>query len=565
MRRYILIIAVAALFMQACAKQGMPSGGPKDTEPPRQLGSTPGSRTLNFNGDGFYIGFDEYVVLKDAENNIIVSPPMANKPEYRTKGKGIQVRFRDSLLENTTYLFQFKDAVADFNEGNLLPSLEYVFSTGNNIDSMTIGGSTLDALTLKAREEAVSMWLFTPEQHAALILSRSDTSVKAPKPTYVTRCDKNGNFRFNYIRPGAYHIVAVQDEDKNMQIGNAESVAFLDSLVEATTMPVTTADSTDTTRHSITIDNELKMMLFAPQSDKQRVTGSDFIAAGKVRLTTMLPMEDPAIDCMGEEVRWIVNTRRDTVTLWTMREQCDSLKLIVRDATGLHDTLNMRWRPKKPARGLSQSLATLPADKTGMKFTTTNLPFYDTLTLVFSTPMDSSRCIFDSAARIMSLKDSSVAYCDAAIDIDGMHIRLLQTFSPGERYEIDIPKGIFHDIYGNANDSLHAAMVVSKVEDYGNLTLTVENETDSPLVVELLDGADKVVRRCSIAESSVVPFLHLKPAKYSIRLIVDSNGNGKWDTGDFGILRQPERVVYFPKSLDIRSNWDFNEKMSVSK
>ena len=154
-----VILVVLSVFLSACAKQGMPSGGPKDVTPPKMRNAQPDNGTLNFNSNGFYVEFDEYVVLKDADNNILVSPPLKNKPDYRTKGHGIQVRLHDTLQPNTTYLFQFKNAVADFNEGNLLPSFEYVFSTGSSIDSMTLRGRVLDAHSLEARKETVTVIL----------------------------------------------------------------------------------------------------------------------------------------------------------------------------------------------------------------------------------------------------------------------------------------------------------------------------------------------------------------------------------------------------------------------
>ena len=152
----ILLSAIAV----GCAKQGFPSGGPKDTQPPVAGEAMPPSGTTNFTAQSFYIPFDEYVVVKDAENNILVSPPMKRKPEYTPKGHGLMVKIKDTLRENTTYLFQFKGAIADLNEGNALESYEYAFSTGAILDSMTLSGTVLDALTLKAREEPVTVMLY---------------------------------------------------------------------------------------------------------------------------------------------------------------------------------------------------------------------------------------------------------------------------------------------------------------------------------------------------------------------------------------------------------------------
>ena len=231
-----IALPLLAFLLAACAKQGMPGGGPKDVTPPMVKSITPENRTLNFNGKQFYIEFDEYVEIKNAENNVIVSPPLKNRAEYKTKGKGVIVTLHDTLSPNTTYLFQFIEAIADFNEGNLLPSMEYVFSTGDYVDSMSIRGKVSDALELSPREETVSVWLFENDKYGELIASLIDTIVKAPGPDYVTRCDKQGRFSFNSIKPGRYRVVAIQDEDKNTKIGPTESVGFCDDILESRNM-----------------------------------------------------------------------------------------------------------------------------------------------------------------------------------------------------------------------------------------------------------------------------------------------------------------------------------------
>ena len=561
----IIPILIIAFLLQACAKQGMPSGGPKDTAPPKVLAVTPENKTTNFNATGFSISFDEYVVLKDAENNILVSPPLKTKPEYRTKGKSIVVRLADSMQSNTTYIFQFNNAIADFNEGNLIESYSYVLSTGSFIDSMSISGKVRDAQLQKPREETISVWLFTKEQHATLLQSLNDTSAKPPTPSYATRCNKDGSFAFNYIRPGNYHIVALVDDDKNMQIGLSESVAFIDSTVIA--VPMKKADSTsadsslatrpiDTSQVTTTVLN-----IFTPATERQRLTGSNFTAAGKVRITSLQPLEKPQIVSPNEEIFWHINDNRDTITLWTLREKCDSLSLMVSDPTGINDTLRLRWRPKKGKTG--PSLESMQIDKTGMKLSTTKLHYFDTLALLFSNPINPSRCLSDSTVSVLRLKDSSLFKCNTVCDSGQMKIIIAGHFQQGENYTLRIPAGTFHDIYGNANDSLSAIINVSKAEEYGNLNLTVDNSSNDAIIVELLDENNKVSQRKTLTGNGKLEFPHLKPAKYRIRATIDSNNNGKWDTGNFGKQQQPERVVFHPQTLDIRANWDFNETLTI--
>ena len=552
-----IFVFVAAMLAAGCAKQGMPSGGPKDVTPPKTLRTTPENRSMGFTGDQFYVEFDEYVTIKDAENNILVSPPMATKPEYKTKGKGVLVKIKDTLQHNTTYLFQFKNAIADFNEGNLLPSLEYVFSTGSYIDSMSIGGSVVDALTFEPREDAISVWLMTVPDGEGFMASYGDTAAPAPKLAYTTRCDKDGSFRFNYIRPGQYNIFAVCDENKNNQIDAGEALAFRQESVEAVNMGDSIADST---ANAGADRGSVKLMLFTPKTGKQRITGSDFTAAGKVRITTLLPMAEPTIDCGGEEVIWRFNASRDTLTLWTLREKCDSLHITISDTTGIQDTLRLRWRPKKT---LTPSLP-----QSDIKLNFKKIPYYDTLALLFGTPLAAGQEKVDSAVCITQLKDSTMSYCPVFVDSSLLKAWIGFDFSQGEKYAVRIAKGQLTNIYGNGNDSLQATVEVTRAEEYGNLNVNItpgEPMLPGFAIVQLLNEKGTVIasKRAFIGIETA-KFQHLTPGKYRVRAIVDSNNNGEWDTGDFGTLRQPEKVIYLPKTLDIRANWDFEETIEIS-
>ena len=552
-----ILFFIAFLTLYGCAKQGMPTGGPKDTEPPRILSASPANGTLNFNDNEFYVAFDEYVVLKDVENNIIVSPPFKNKPEYRTKGKGVQVRLKDSLLENTTYLFQFKNAIADFNEGNLLPSFDYVFSTGNYIDSMTIGGRVVDALTHGPLEDAISVWLMSLSDGERFMTTWGDSTASAPTIAYTTRCDKDGTFRFNHIRPDTYNIFAIKDENKNQQLDPGEGVAFLQEHVEAKNIKDSVV--VGNSLHSVADIDTVQLYLFSPKNDKQRITGSNFIAAGKIRITSMLPMTNPTILSGDEETTWNLNDNRDTLTIWTFRQKCDSIQLIVSDSSGIQDTMRLRWRPKKV--GLNQ----LPQNNSRLNYS--KLPFFDTLAILFSTPLAAMQS-GDSIVSIMRLKDSSVTICSALLYYDLLKAAIPYSFIQGEKYAVYISKGKLKDIYNQDIDSLKAVVEVTRAEDYGNLKMQLVDSSksvNSPLTVQLLDEKGKVLSERAAAVNDYVEFKNLKPAKYKIRAIVDNNGNGKWDTGDFAQQQQPEQVLYFHKTLDIRANWDFDEKFEVGR
>ncbi|MCR5193534.1 MAG: Ig-like domain-containing protein [Bacteroidales bacterium] len=553
-----LALPLLAFLLASCAKQGMPGGGPKDVTPPKVKSITPENRTLNFNGNRFYIEFDEYVVVKNAENNVIVSPPLKNRAEYKTKGKGVMVTLHDTLSPNTTYLFQFKEAIADFNEGNLLPSMEYVFSTGDYVDSMSVRGKVSDALLLSPREETVTVWLYETSKYDDLIASLNDTAVKAPLPDYVTRCDKQGLFSFNSIKPGHYRVVAIQDEDKNTKIGADESVGFSADVFESHNM-----------RDSVMVDSTLRcaadektadIFIFTPdQKGVQRLTSSAFVAQGKIRVTSLLPMVNPSLYAGSEQLRFRMNSTSDTMTVWTLREKCDSLQLVVSDPSGIQDTLNLRWRVK---RTRDKNIA-LSSNGDGMSLSSKSPAYFDTMSLRFSTPMDIAKCKTDSVVSIMDMKDSSMCFCGVYFDSTEMNARIEFTLRQGAKYDISVTRGSFVDIYGHANDSLRTTITVSSKEDYGNINLHVVSDNTSALIVQLTNEKGDIVRQRQLESGGDAVFLNLTPAKYRVRVVVDSNGNGRWDTGDIKLQRLPERVVYIPQTINVRANWDFEETITI--
>ena len=525
LRKSCLLLSTLLLIV-ACAKQGFPSGGPKDITPPKVLGASPANETRHFAGNQFFIEFDEYVVLKNADNNVLVSPPLAQKPEYTTKGHGVLVKLRDTLRSNTTYLFQFKEAIADFNEGNVLSSYEYVFSTGDRMDTLMLAGNVTDARNGKPWKETLTVLAYRP----------GDTL-----PAFVTRADKQGAFAFHYIPEGRYHLVALEDKNKNLAVDSVEAVAWDTAYYDA-------VDSIDSLRMA-------SLHLSAPDRRVQRVLKADFSARGRITVSTLLPMQHPVVE--GEPHQWRLNARRDTLSLWCLNEQCDSAVLILTDE-GLHDTLRLRYRApaSRGRRGTTQP-PKVPLLRT---LCDGNRAFYDSLMLAFTTPVTAAR---DSLqAEVLCLKDSSRAFYPILLDTDGMQARIAATLRSGEEYRVSIAAGLFTDLYGHPTDSLAFKLTP---KDYGTLKVHITNKTGYPLLVEVLDKRDTVVASGRVAESAASPvtFIHLSAGEYRLRAVIDRNGDGRWTTGDYTLGRQPEGYYLFDKTLQLREKWEMEEKWLV--
>lgn len=519
----VFIFHLSVFILTGCAKQGYPTGGPKDTTPPQTLGAKPANESRNFSARQFFIQFDEYVVLKNPDENVLVSPPLRQKPEYSTKGHGVLVRLKDTLQANTTYLFQFKEAIADFTEGNVLPSYEYVFSTGDRMDTLMLAGTVANARDGKPWKESLSVLAYRPGDSL---------------PALVTRTDKQGRFAFHYIPEGNYRLVAVEDKNKNLVVDSTEAVAW-DTLFHAA------VDSIDSTRMA-------SLHISTPDRRAQRILKAEFTERGRIVVSTLLPLQRPAVQ--GEPHQWRLNPRRDTLTLWCLNEQCDSTVLILTD-DGLHDTLRLRYR-QPLRRGHSAQPPKEPLLKT---LCDGNRAFYDSLLLAFSKPVNPA--VERPQAELLHLKDSTLGLCPVVLDSSGMRARLDTILRSGEEYRVRLAPGLFSDLYGHPTDSLTFQLTP---KDYGTLTLHVTNRTGLPLIVEVLDKRDTIVQHTSLGTpSATLRFIHLPAGDYRLRAVVDRDGDGRWTTGDYRLGRQPEEHYLFDKTLQLREKWEMEERWTV--
>lgn len=197
----LIVIFFSAIIPTGCANIIPPSGGPRDTLPPRLLTVTPHDSTLNFNSNRIVFTFDEYVDLQEVQNNLLFTPTFEMNPEVSVRSKTVTVRFRDSLLPNTTYLLNFGNAIRDINESNPLRNFMYTFSTGSSLDTVTLSGKVILAENGKADSTLIVM----------LHRNLTDSAVIKERPVYVARVDAAGNYRFRNLPRDTFALYALGD------------------------------------------------------------------------------------------------------------------------------------------------------------------------------------------------------------------------------------------------------------------------------------------------------------------------------------------------------------------
>lgn len=531
--KYTTIFAVVVLsaFFFSCANVGYPSGGEVDKTAPKATAFEPTNETKNFTSNNIVIHFDEYIQLKDVDNQVLISPPFEHKAEIVAKGKYVSIKIKDTLLPNTTYLFQFKNAIVDNNEGNALPSLDYVFSTGDHLDSLSVKGKVVDGLTLK------------PDENIAVLLYSefTDSAIAKSHPVYMTKTDKNGVFKFKYLKQGLYKIIALKDDDRSLTYNNAsEKMAFSTDTI----LPAYIIDSVDTA------DSGLILHTFLPEVGEQRITDSKMTKSGKAIITTLYPLVNAAITSPENELITVLNKSCDTLEVWTTKPT-DSLTLMIKDPSGIDDTLKLRYFKKKGRQGKENFY------KTNAKAT---VPYFDSIKMTFTNPIDS---VMDNGKIVCVQTKTDTFYTSLILDQARLHALVALKLQPDSSYTMLIPKGKIVDIYGTPNDSITLKTKANTPNDYGAITIKLVPATDTvQYIIQLLTEKDEVIAE-KIYTGNALTFLNITAGKYKIRAILDVNANGQWDTGNYWQHLQPEKVYYFPKTLELRNNWEIEETFDI--
>lgn len=515
-----------------CASIQQPMGGPKDSIPPKILSETPPNLTRNFNAEKIVIEFDEYVKLSNTQKEISVSPDVEQPINPRVKRKTIEVALPDSLEANTTYTINFGKAIGDFNEGNPLLNYSYVFSTGNVIDSLSISGNVIDALTKK------------PEKEIAVILipTRQDSIFGKRKANIFTITDTSGNFQLKNLREDTYRIYALKEENSD-RVYNApgEYIGFLtDSIVL----------NKDTSGIHLEISKGIPTD-FRLLDRKIEPTGKiSFVFNKPLKRPDIVVLHPPQLD---ETKQITYNTTRDTASMWLAELTFDSLKVQIADQGAVLDSVTLRrGRNEKYDRDFL-----ILDNLSGNKVTRVKH-----VQLTAASPVQS----IDRNKIILTEDSIPRTNFQLAKDTTAPSRYVLRyNWRPKRNYQLSLEEGAFLGFFGDKNKSVSKSFTMNETENFGDIVLNITlPDTSHQYLVQLInEKMDYIYRSVPIRKSGKIPFRQFPGGKYTIRIIYDENNNDEWDPGDVYLKRQPERVWYLGKTFIIRANWEQEEPITV--
>ncbi len=524
--KYIAFLSASLLLLTNCAKRGTITGGKKDTIAPKIINSLPENFTTNFKGNEIKINFDELIKVKDINKQLIISPPMKKQPIIVPQGsasKYISIKILDTLVPNTTYSFNFGQSITDNNEGNPYSQFKYVLSTGSYVDSLTVVGKVKDAYEQKP-DSFISVMLYDAKTF-------TDSTVYKETPLYITSTlDSLKVFSLENLKEGSYKIVAIKDKANNNKYNpDTDKIGFID-------YPITIPTSDMFELELFQEKKPFKTFKPTQESNNKLFLGYEGDFKNTSISASYNNKEVPI------KIARFPEKNKDSVQIFYPNVKMDSIQITVKNGT-YSKNFTSKLKNLKEADSLDI------VNKTGAV-----LPFRDAFVLKTTTPV----VTIDESKIILKNKDSvAVKFTTKYHDFD-QEIAFDFKKEENEKYTIELFPGAVKDLYNKSNDSLKFNFATKQLSDYGNLKINLINVKRFPFIIELLDKNEVLYKATSTKETSIY-FETIDPKLYTIRIIYDDNSDNEWTTGNYLAKKQAEEIIYFPKLIDVRANWDVEQ------
>ncbi len=521
---YVLCLAVLPIILNNCAQVAQPPGGKKDTLAPKLVESVPKSRQNNFKGKTIELFFDEYIQAENLNQKTIITPGTGNTFTYKLKPTSLELTFNEPFKDSTTYTISFTDAIRDASERNPASNLKLVFSTGSELDSLRVTGTVTDINSSTTVADAL----------VGLYAVKDTMDATRQKPIYYSKTDTSGNFSIENVRENTYELMAIRDANSNFTFNPlTEKIGFVkDRIVLKKSM------------------DGIKINVFGQNNAPVRVSRSDARYDGytmqldKGILSYSVAFRQPA-DSLPS-----VLLSPTQLKFFRAKATADTIPVVITaiDSIGtttlLKQRLNFRVKNRKDRPEVfSYSPDPQPSDAVESKFV---------WKLKFNKPVnkidtDSIRINIDSS-RTEPFRPESLTWSNG-------HSEFSYPFDTKARKFVKIRLGrtAFTSVLGDSIAPVTYTYTIINPEEYGLISGNVVTKEPN-YFLELLNEQGQVVKRSNNQPSYV--FRNIKPGKYRLRLTIDLNKNGRWDTGDYQKKLPPEPIVFSSTPMVIRQNFE---------
>ncbi len=534
------------LLLYGCAQIVKPTGGPKDTTPPKALNFLPENKSILFNSKKIVIRFNKYIQLKDIQNQLVISPPLKNFPKVTVVGgKSMEITIKDTLHDSTTYTFNFGNSIADITEGNILHNFRYVFSTGAYLDSLSLTGKIIDAFTQTPIKDGIIM----------LYSSANDSAPYKMLPYYYARSDEKGAYKIENIKEGTYRVIALSKTGTDyFYHPYTEEIGFINKPIK------------------IKANDTANLSLFTEINAKVHVLKTKALEQNRILIVFNAPADSTSIKPLNLASDTIYysylqySQTADTVNYWLYTPRLDSLKFIVKRNNKVLDTSVISYFPGKVHKKVSEK----PPLNLILNVHNNQQDFDYHSAITIQSPYPIAK--IKRGLIYLTKRKDTLRFTE---DTSGLpfSIALHSVLEGDSAYQLFIAPGVFTDYSGRVNDTIKYHFITDMPTFFGTLKLNLKVTRTIPYIVQLLDAHGNVARQDNITDSSAMSpsggkgvtlnYDALPPANYTIRVIDNVKGTGKWTTGNYMKGIQPAKVYYFPQTITIRSDWDVVQNWQV--
>lgn len=534
----VLITFLAFIFTEmllSCAQIVAPTGGKKDTLAPKLVRSFPVNQSKNFRGKMVELQFDEYTNVDNIQQQLLITPNIEGSYSHKIMPKGVRVTFDQPFRENTTYSLNFREAIKDITERNPAKNVRIVFSTGNVIDSIRVEGNVVDMFEDKGVLDAtVGLYVY------------SDTLTPTKiKPYYFTKTDSSGHFVIENIKAGKYRVFAVTDGNNNLLFDETkEKIGFITDTLNLE------ENKTNISLYLARINNVAVKVL------KTRATANYYyieLNRGIKQTKIQFEKKEDSLTYQLENPRTlkIYNTKGTA-------NDTTKVKLILTDS--LDRTVNIdqkiRFRPKgKKEESVKESFKYDITPRVGDDIDLKEMPY----TIVFNKPIkyfDPSKIqILNDTLKQVPLKAEDFTWNEGKTEL---RFKPQNPIKPKEQVELRIAKETFISIENDTNSTVKNLYPLRDPENYGVIAGKVTNPSKKDCIVQILNENRELVRELFMKGTGTYTFDYLKAGQYTLRLIVDNNGNKRWDSGSLEKNQLPESVLHIKDKIKLKQNFELS-------
>lgn len=537
-------LALASLLaLGSCAAISSPQGGPRDKTPPRLVATSPDSAARNVKQQFIRLTFSEPIQVKDLTKNLLITPQLAPDNSYSLLADRdyVTLRFKKPLEANTTYSFNFRNAIVDANESLPAKYQALSFSTGASLDSGVVRGNVVDLLTGRPAADVV----------VGLFRTTDTVGVRRGQPYYLTRTDDKGQFKVNFIRTATYNTYAWVDKNNNSRFDDGEKIGYLPG-------PLAVSDTTGPRTWQLVRPDRLppRRTTLETTPTLVRLTFNEGLQAAQ--LTPLAPADAATRTAIQDAAE--VSTQGNILYLYKTTNLVDGRYLLaVTDSVGnsRRDTLNIRFptptaAAKKPTVAEGTTVVGNPRSVYRQGQVKFRFPVPVRLVAGKSPGTLTEDSLKTRALRVPAEASLNAARTELTVDLDTKATK---------NVEIRLDSTAIVAITGQSL-GLRRALRLAVVDQSPDGLITGPIQTTyKSFFLQLLDEKYQVLAQLR-SPRGTYRFDHLAPGKYRLRVLIDQDGDGRWRGGDPNLQVPAEPVYLLPKVLEVRAGWEAEEKLT---